>query len=193
MRLKNFHVSLGMFAFAVLLLLVGSVLIGTAWFLRPITEAEQADREGHPERALELYGVGEKRFDAIPLSKRLLPRLYDFVVTNELSVMYSLQQYDAIIDKAGTTGVPGGRLWAGCALFGKGALESKPDARMGFLSQSQEEFRRALEVSSSDWDVKFNYELTAKVIAELRKPPQSQKQQMIKPLKPPPKPTRKVS
>ena len=184
MTLRGFRVSLGMFVSAVLLLVVGAGLLGARWWLRPISDAEQAVREEQLGRALERYAVAEKRFDLMPVSKRVLPDLYDRVITHQLSLMYSMQRYDEVIEKAGSSGSPGGRFWAGCALYAKAAREMKPDARLGWLSQSQEEFRRALEISPGDWDVKFNYELMGKLIGELRKQP---KQEMMKLLKPPPK------
>ena len=194
MTLKGFRVSLGMFMFAALLLVVGAGFLGARWWLRPIGEAEQAVREGQPERALERYGVAERRFDLIPVSKRVLPDLYDQVITHQLSLMYSMQRYDAVIDKAGSSGSLGGKFWAGCALYVKAAQEPKPEVRLGWLSQSQEEFRRALEASSGDWDAKFNYEFTGKLLAALRKQP---KREMTKLLKPPPTsqrvPPKKVS
>lgn len=171
--------------FAVLLLGFGGFLLGAGWWLRPIADAQQAVREGRLQPALERYGVAEKRFAAIPVSKRLLPGLYDLVIQNELSIMYALNQYDAVIDKAGATGSPGGKFWAGCALFVKADVEwMKTDTRMSWLTQAQEEFRRAIEASSSDFDAKFNYELTGKLIAGLRKDPNLERPKEMNLLRP---------
>jgi hypothetical protein len=171
--------------FAGVLLVLGGLLLGAGWWLRPIADAEQAVRDGRPQPALERYGVAEKRFSDLPLSKRLLPGLYDLVITNELAVMYALTQYDAVIDKAGATGTPGGKFWAGCALFVKADVEwMKPERRMSWLAQAQEEFRRAIEASPADFDAKFNYELTAKLIAGLRNDPNVERPRDLNLLKP---------
>ena len=63
-------------------------------------------------------------------------------------------------------GVPGGSFRAGSALFAKALQESKPGARMGWLLQSQEEFRRALEFSPGDWDAKLNVDAIGRPTAE---------------------------
>ena len=163
------------------LLVTGAILLGAGWWVRPIAEAEDAVQEGRVDGALELYGVAERRFDTIPVSKRVLPGLYDAVVANELSLLYSLGRYEEIIQKAGAAGVPGGSFWAGSALFAKALQESKPGARMGWLLQSQEEFRRALEFSPGDWDAKFNFEAIGRLIAELQKQPEEGILQLLKP------------
>jgi hypothetical protein len=174
-----------MLVFAGLLLVFGGLLLGAGWWLRPIADAEQAVSDGRLQPALESYGVAEERFATLPLSKRLLPGLYDLVIKNELAVLYALNQYDAVIDKAGATGTPGGRFWAGCALFVKADLEwMKTETRMSWLAQAQEEFRRAVEVSPADFDAKFNYELTAKLLAGLRKDPNIERPRDMNLLKP---------
>lgn len=182
MTLKNLRVSARMFVFAVLLLVLGAVLLAAGWWVRPVFDAERAAEANRLEEALERYAAAERRFELVPVTKRLLPGLYNLVIANELSVMYALQQYDAVVDKAGATGAPGGRFWAGCALFAKAAYEQKAEARLGWLSQSQEEFRRALEVSPTHWDAKFNYELIARLIADQWKKPDAEKQmKLVKP------------
>ncbi len=197
MAFKDFRVSPGLFLGALLLLVGGVLLIGAGWWLRPIAEADAATRAGDTERALERYTTAERRFGRIPATRRLAPDLYNLVVANHLSLLYRLQRYDAVIDQsAGGGGDEAAPFWAGCALFSKGAMETRPEARLGWLAQSQEEFRRALEQTSGDWDAKFNYELTGRLIAELRKQPKTGKQEMMQLLRQPPKsqkePARKV-
>ena len=180
---RAFRVSTRTLAFAALLLGAGGLCLGAGWWLRPIVDAEQAVREGRLQSALERYGAAERRFGAIP--RRLLPGLYDFVITNELAVTYALTQYDAVIDKAGATGSSGGKFWAGCALFVKADVAwAKTDTRMSLLAQAQEEFRRAIEVSSSDFDAKFNYELTSTLLAGLRKNPDAERPREMNLLRP---------
>lgn len=197
MGVKGLRISYGLFWVSLLLLLAGAVLLGAAWWVRPIQEAEQAMQDHDIDRALGLYAIAEGRFDRISVTKRLLPRMYSLAVINQLSSLYELQRYDAVIDKANQEGSSQeAPFWAGCALFAKGAMEEKPEARLSWLSQSQEEFRRVLDALPNDWDAKFNFELTGRLIAALRKEPKTTKQEMMQLLRPPPKsqrePTRKI-
>jgi hypothetical protein len=171
---KGIRLSVRTFVFAVALLLVGAVCLAAGRWLSPILDAQQAAREGRLQQAVASYAVAEKRFASMPLVKRVLPNLYDMVVTNELRVLYTLKQYDEVIDKAGATATRGGNFWAGCALFAKGDLAlMTPDKRMKWLSEAQEEFRRAVQNAPSDFDAKFNYEVTTRVIAGARRAPKT--------------------
>jgi hypothetical protein len=170
MKSNGVRLSSRTFVVAFVLLLAGAILLAAGWWLRPIADAQQAVGDGRLQQALESYRVAERRFTSVPLARRFMPDLHDLVITNELAVMYALKQYDEVIDKAGATGTPGSNFWAGCALFSKGDIAFlTPDKRMQWMSQAQQEFRRAVEKAPSDFDAKFNYEVTAKVIAGVEK------------------------
>lgn len=187
MTLSGFRVPAALYASAVVLLLAGGTLLAAAWWLRPLVEADSALERGDVARALDGYAAAERRFDRFPPSKRALAGLHRLTLANQLSLLYGLQRYDTVIDKAGTVDDPSAPFWAGCALFAKASLEEKPEARLSWLSQAQEEFRRALELSPDDWDAKFDFEVTARLIAELRKKPKGTAQEMLQLLRPPPK------
>ena len=69
----------------------------------------------------------------------------------------------------------------------KARAEKNPEARLGWLSRSEEEFRRAVEAAPDDWDTKFDYELTGRLAAELRKQPKNPPNQLMQLLRPQPK------
>jgi hypothetical protein len=195
--LRDFRFSTAVFAGSSVVFILGLLLLAASWWVRPISEAEQAMRDGHLEQALAGYAVVRERFEKVPISRSLLPGVYDVVTANELSLQYSLERYDDILEKAGTSGGnDAASFWAGCALFDKGLLEEKPDARVGWISQAHQEFRRALELTPDDWDTKFNFELTGKLTSGLQKQPQTSKQDMMKLLRESPKtdrqPVRKI-
>ena len=191
--LRGFRISARIFAFAFLLLLVGAGLVGVSWWLRPISDAEQALRDGNLQRAAERYGAARARFDKIAITRTLLPGTYNLVSGNELSLQYSLEQYDDILEKAGTSGDNNAAsFWAGCALFDKALMEEKPEARVAWVSQAHQEFRRALELTPDDWDAKFNFELTGKLTSGLQKQPKTSKQDMMKLLRESPKTDRQA-
>src|SRR5439155_27094197 len=77
--------------------------------------------------------------------------------------------------------------WAGCAFFDKARAEENAEARLGWLSRAEEEFRRAVEAAPDDWDTTFNFELTTRLAAELRKQPKTPPNQLMQLLRPEPK------
>ena len=172
----------------VVLLLAGAVGIGYGAWTRPIAAADQALEAGQLEAALSAYAAAEARFDRLPAAKQLFAREYQRVVANQLWALYRLDRYDDTIEKAERA--PEGaqpHFWSGCAFFEKGRAEEKPDARLGWLSRAEEELRRAVEASPGDWDTKFDFELTTRLVAELRKQPKTPPTQLMQLLRPQPK------
>jgi hypothetical protein len=97
-----------------------------------------------------------------------------------------LKRYDEVIDlaqRAPAEALP--NYWAASAFFQKATVEEKPEARLGWLSRAEEEFRKAVEASPDDWDTKYNYELTTRLSAELRKQPLTPPKQLMQLLRPP--------
>ena len=172
----------------VVVLLVGLAALAYARWTRPIADADQALDEGDYGRALAGYSAGEARFDRVPPIKQALSTEYNRVVANQLWLLYRLGRYDETIDKAERA--PDGaqpHFWAGCAFFDKARTEAKDDARLGWLSRAEDEFRRAVEATPEDWDTKFDFELTTRLAAELRKQPKTPPNQLMQLLRPEPK------
>ena len=180
--------SSGFWALMSLALLGGLALVGTSAWLSPLAAGDRAIREGRLEQALEAFAAAEARFDRLPATRQLLPAAYATSQTNQLWVLYRLERYDALIEKAATH-LPGGpvHFWAGCALFNKATEEDEAEARIGWLERAAEEFEKALEMNPGDWDTKFNYELTVRLVAELRKKPDTPPSELIQLLRPKPK------
>lgn len=169
-------------------LLGGVALVGVAAWVRPLAEGERARREGRLDGALERYAAAESRFDRVPMSKQLLSTAYQAGQATQLWLLYRLEQYDAVIEKASVSPpVSITHFWTACAFFEKARLEEQPEARIGWLSRAEEEFRNVLELDPDDWDAKFNYELTRRLLAELRKQPKTPPSQLLQLLRPQPK------
>lgn len=172
----------------ILALLTGAaLLVGAAW-LRPLAEGEQALREGRLEPALERFAAAEARFDRLPATRQVLPSAYAASQANQLFLLYRLSRHDALIEKAATA-APGApvHFWTGCALFAKARDEENAEARLSWLGRAGDEFRKALELEPDDWDTKFNYELTQRLLLELRKQPKAPPTQLLQLLRPKPK------
>ena len=139
----------------VILLAAGLTLIGYARWSASLREADAALDEGRLEQAIAGYQTAEGR-------------------------------YDEVIDlaqKAPAETSP--HFWSACAFFQKASVEEKPEARLGWLSRAEEEFRKAVEEAPEDWDTKFDYELTTRLSAELRKQPNTPPKQLMQLLRPP--------
>ena len=168
------------------LLLAGAALLGYARWTGPIEQADAATADGRYEEAVAAYQLADARFDAVPALKQLLAIEHTRAIGNHLLALYRLKRYDEVIDlaqKAPAEAQP--NFWSACAFFQKAIVEEAPEARLGWLSRAEEEFRKAIEVSPGDWDTKFDYELTTRLASELRKQPNTPPKQMMQLLRPP--------
>lgn len=173
-------------AVVVLLLVAGVGLMAYARWTAPLEDAEAALAEGRFEQAVVASQITEARFDALSAAKQIVPAEYTRAVGNHLLALYRLKRYDEVIDvaqKAPAAASP--NFWAACAFFQKAAVEEAPDARLGWLSRAEEEFRKAIEAAPEDWDTKFNFELTTRLASELRKQPNTPPKQLMQLLRPP--------
>src|SRR5262245_57227552 len=169
-----------------LLLLAGLGLLGYARWTTHITAADEALADGRLDQALIEYRLAEARFDAVPAIRQLAGDEYTRIVGNHLLTLYRMKRYDEVIDLAQRA--PAGAapsFWSGSAFFQKAIVEEQPDARLGWLGRAEEEFRKAVEAAPDDWDTKYDFELTTRLAAELRKQPKTPPKQMMQLLRPP--------
>ncbi len=181
----------------VLALIAGGAALAYARWTRPVADADAALAGGQLDRALASYAQAEARFDRFAAAKQLVPSEYVRVVENQLWVLYRLERYDEVIDKA-ERAPEGARphFWSGCALFAKARAEEKPEPRLGWMSRAEEELRRAVDTAPTDWDTKYDFELVTRLAAELRKQPKTPPNQLMQLLRPQPtagaKPVKRV-
>lgn len=186
--LKHVATSPTVWFLSVLALIVGLGLVAVSAWARPLAEARQAADAGRLQEAFERYAVTEARFDRLPFAKLLLPAAYRDSVVSQLWIHYQLREYDALLEKAsGSPSVGPVHFWAGSALFEKARGEDNAEARLTWLGRAAEEFRSALERQPEDWDTKYNFELTRRLLDELRKQPKTPPKQMLQLLRPEPK------
>lgn len=170
----------------VLLLVAGLGLLGYARWTRGIDDADAALAEGRLDAAIAAYQIAETRFEAVPAVRQIVPAEYGRAVANHLWALYRLKRYDALVDlaqKAPADASP--HFWSACAFFQKAIVEEAPEARLGWLSRAEEEFRKAIEATPDDWDTKYDFELTTRLASELRKQPNTPPKQLMQLLRPP--------
>jgi len=170
----------------VLFLLAGIALLGYARWTGGVDAADTALTEGRLDQAVAGYEAAEARFDRLPAVKELTASEYSRAMSNHLMALYRLKRYDEVIDLAQKAPVEARpHFWSGTALFQKAAVEDKPDARLAWLSRAEDEFRKAIEATPGDWDTKYDFELTTRLAAELRKQPNTPPKQLMQLLRPP--------
>jgi tetratricopeptide (TPR) repeat protein len=170
----------------VLLLAAGLALIGYSRWTASVAEGDAALADGRLEQAIAAYTLAEARFDAVPAVRQLTVDEYARVLANHLTALYRLKRFDQVIDlsqRAPAAASPS--FWAASAFFQKAMVEPQPDARLGWLGRAEDEFRKAIEAAPDDWDTKYNFELTTRLAAELRKDPKTPPKQMMQLLRPP--------
>ena len=173
-------------ALAVVALLAGVSMLAYARWSRDLDRADEALAAGRLEEALAGYKAASLRFDRLPAARQMFAADYDRAAANHLWVLYRLKRYDETIELAERA--PGGALphfWSGCAFFEKAVVEEQPETRLGWLSRAEEEFRKAIEAAPDDWDTKYDFELTSRLAAELRKQPKTPPRQLMQLLRPP--------
>lgn len=170
----------------VIMLLTGVGLLSYSRWSAVIAEADAALEAGELERALEGYEAAELRFERTPAARQLFAREYNRLAANRLWALYRLGRFDEAIDAAERAPLESRpHFWAGSAFFQKALVEEKSETRLGWLARAEDEFRKAVEAAPDDWDTKFNYELTARLAAALRKNPKAPPSQMMQLLRPP--------
>jgi tetratricopeptide (TPR) repeat protein len=170
----------------ILMLICGVSLIAYARWTRGIAEADAALAGGRLEEALAAYERVETRFERTPAARQLFADDYNRAAANRLWALYRLERYDDTIEAAERAPIEAApHFWSGCAFFEKARAEEKPETRLGWLARAEDEFRKAVEAAPDDWDTKFNYELTVRLAAALRKQPKTPPSQMMQLLRPP--------
>ena len=161
-----------------------SLLLMSIW-LSPVTKGQQAVQQGELQRGAEYFNIAEKRFDKIEFAKHLFSDAYTTAVVNQFRVLYELGEYEKLLQKAATSPVMAPvHFWTGCALFRRAGNETEAQAQIAWLERASEEFSTALRITPEDWDTKYNYELTERLIAELRDEEESPPQiiEILRPL-----------
>ena len=157
---------------SVLALIGGAALLAYGQWSKPLLEADRAIQARDSEGALLAYSVSVARFRERPPMQQLLREDYARVTQNQLAILYRTGQYETVIDTAGSAPVDAApHFWVGCAMFAKSLQENGAEGQLQWLTRAEDEFKLALASEPGDWDTKYNYELSARLVAALRRPP----------------------
>ena len=160
------------YVLSVLALIAGATLLAYAQWSKPLLEAERALQARDSKGALRAYGVSVTRFRERAPMQQLLHDDYARVAQNQLAILYRTGEYETVIDTAGSAPVDAApHFWVGCAMFAKSLQEEGAPGQLQWLTRAEDEFKLALASEPGDWDTKYNYELSARLVAALRRPP----------------------
>jgi hypothetical protein len=178
-RLLN---STGVRVIMLLCLVCGAGLLILSLWLQPLAEGERAAAHGQLQRGLDRFTVATARFGRLPVMQQLLPGLHAAARTNRFRLLYRRGEYATLLEQTvDAAGSASARFWAGCALYQRAMQEPGADARRTWLDRAADEFHRALELAPGDWDTKFNYELTTRLLARFREKPEPPPNRLLRP------------
>lgn len=170
---------------SVLALLAGVSLLVYGRWAKPLVDASAAIEAGEPARALAAYAISGERFKNLTVTQQLFADDFSRLTHNRLALLYRSGQYDEVLEAAEAappTAAP--HYWVGCALFAKGTQEEKPETRLEWFSRAEDEFKLALAAAPDDWDTKYNFELSARLTALLRRQPKAAPPSLMQLLRP---------
>jgi tetratricopeptide (TPR) repeat protein len=165
----------GIWLAIVIAFLFGLSLLAISFWIRPYITGQQALLEGEYQNSLDAFARAEQRFNNFGITRQIFPEAYQTSVANQFYILYQTGEYDALLEKTASSPLLAPvHYWTGCALFRRAGSVTDAQERLAWLERAADEFRSALELEPDNWDAKYNYELSMRLIAELKdedKPP----------------------
>lgn len=190
-RLKPFPASL-----LVLALIAGLAALACARWAKPLLDADRARAAGQWQAALDGYAAAERRFGRFRLVQYVFAAEHAASVYNQLALLFHGGNYDAVLEKAAAAPAAAApHFWSGLVLLKRALAEENPSAQLVGFSRAEDELKQALQAAPGDWDTKYNYEIAARLAAELRRQPKRKIDEPLRLLRPQPiqgQPPRKV-
>lgn len=173
----------------VLTLLVGVAALMYGRWSRPLLDGDAAATDGRRDEAIAAYRLAEERFGRFALTRLLFAREHATAVANQLALLYHAGDYNGVIDKAAASpSAATPHFWAGLSLMQLGMAEGREDAQLVWFTRAEEELKLALKATPQDWDTKVDYEIAARVVAEMRRQPKRRIENPLQLLRPQPAP-----
>ena len=147
----------------------GIFLIAFSLWIKPYLNGQQALSLGIYDESLESFAMAEQRFQSFEMARQFFPDAYMATLANQFYMLYQLDDYDALLEKAASSPVLAPiHFWTGCALFRRAGQTTEVQEQIVWLERAAGEFHSVLELDSGNWDAKYNYELSRRLIEELK-------------------------
>jgi len=164
------------FMAAMITLVISLPLLYYGLWIYRFNYANKAFRKGDYQQAMHYYQTAEAMLNRFQFLKHL-PKLkdnYQQLVLNQVKVLYAEGRYDEVLKKLEESlkearyldFSPEFHFWVGNALFHKTTAEEKLDEVIEGMQLAMDRYLKALKLAPHDWDLKYNYELTKKLVME---------------------------
>lgn len=145
-------------------------------WIRQFHQANEAFQRGDYQQAKGYHHDAEVMLDRFQFLKHL-PKLkedYQRLVLNQVKILYAEGRYDEVLKNLEESLKKAKYLdfssefhfWAGNALFRQAIFKQEEKKVLEGMQLAMGEYQRGLELAPEDWDLKYNYELTKKMITE---------------------------
>ena len=159
----------GVWLLVSLAFLCGIFLIFTSLWIKPYMNGQSALVQGEYDESLENFARAEQRFQGFQPASRFFPDAYAATYANQFYILYQRGEYDALLEKAASSpALAPVHYWTGCALFRRASQVTEVQEQIAWLERAAEEFHSVLELEPANWDAKYNYELSKRLIDELK-------------------------
>ncbi len=162
-----------------LIFILGVCLLVISIWLRPYHQAMDSLQAGEMEQSLEHFATVESRFDSITVARQVFPEVYSDSIANQFYILYTMRRHDELLEKSATSPVLADvHFWTGNTYFRRTGNLDDPQEQVAWLERASDEYRKAIELAPDDWNAKFNYELTNRLIDELKEEKETPPQMM---------------
>lgn len=154
------------------------ILLSYAQWVRGIADGNRAMADENFSAAEQAYTAAEKRAGHIFLPGVLLRSHYRTLLFNEARLLNISKKYDDLGRLLATAAVhlpefandPEYHFWMGIVEYRKALSETDKQVLRAGIERAADSFRLALASAPNggDWDAKYNYELTSRLLAGMR-------------------------
>ena len=170
----------------VLLFVLSLGLIGYAAWLFQIDKGNRAYRGGELARASELYAKAARPVAAFPWLSYALANDFENLLFNQVAVHYRMGQIAEAAEKLqqGAEQAPfvtqSGEysFWLGNLLFRNAVASKNPQDFLKHLKAALDEYERGLRAAPEHWDLKYNYEMTKRILSQKGQSPQNTQEKL---------------
>lgn len=162
-------------AAGLLLLVVSGFLLTYARWVHGIVDGNRALANGDITAARQTYDTAARRLEQWPSARRLPG--YRQLVFNRARALYAAKQDEDLTHMLEAEVVHAPSLaddseyhfWIGNVEFRKAIAQKDKQAVQAGLEHAAESFRRSLVAAPDDWDAKYDYEVTTRLLEGMRK------------------------